>query len=707
MNASRPAVDLLLLWHFHQPDYREPGTGRARLPWVRLHAAKDYLDMARHLEAHPGVRVTINFVPVLVDQLEEATRGAPDAFFDALAAPAEDLDPAQRSEVADRCTMLPRHALERWPQLRRQVEHARRHRTSGTAPSDDQLIALEAGFLLGWIDPLFLGEPEAARAIENLERLTARERDALLGLHARLTARVLPAYRTLAERGQIELSASPYYHPILPLLVDIASARRARPDLPLPRESFAAPEDARTQITKAVERHAQSFGRPPSGLWPSEGSVSPEVAELAAAAGLRWLASDEGVLMRSLPAAERGRKALYRPWSYATPAGEIALFFRDRELSDRIGFVYQQWQAADAVKDFLERLRKIGADHASDAPPVVAVILDGENCWEGYAEDGGPFLDQLYAALEAAGDIRTRTPAELLDSIAAPKLDQLHSGSWIDADFHIWVGHPEKNRAWDLLAQARRDLVDEPGGEVREAILRAEGSDWFWWLGDDHATTDKHLFDELFRAQLASAYRAAARLAPSTLGVPIVPAPGERERREPAVGLVHPVVDGRPTHYYEWQAAERLDLATHAGAAMHAGPGLARELYVGFGPDQLYVRLDFMDGKPPGGAYGLRLDFVEPPAGSVEVGRLESGDSPVFLLTPDGVTLELDDARCRLETILELALPRPMLGLAPGRPLEMVVQILEAGQPIETVPRGESIRTTVPDESFDVAAWRS
>ena len=707
MNASRPAVDLLLIWHFHQPDYREPVTRRARLPWVRLHAAKDYLDMARRLEAHPRVRATFNVVPVLADQLENAAEGMPDTLLDALARPVETLEDATRREIADRCVMLPRHALERWPELRKHVDQARRRRMAGIEVSDEELVALETGFLLAWIDPSFLGEPEAARAIERRERWTVRERDDLLALHGRLTAQVLPAWRALGERGQIELSVSPYYHPILPLLVDIASARRARPDLALPREPFAAPEDARRQVESALARHRECFGQAPRGMWPSEGSVSPEVAAIAAGAGLRWLASDEGVLMRSLPAAERMRAALYRPWRVPTPAGDIALLFRDRELSDRIGFVYQQWQAGDAVKDFLERLRRIGQEHKGDTPPAVSVILDGENCWEGYAEDGGPFLDQLYEALESAEDIRTRTPADLLEGRAdLPTLAQLHSGSWIDADFHIWVGHSEKNRAWDLLAQARRDLAGETGEGVLEGLLRAEGSDWFWWLGDDHHTLDKHLFDELFLAQLAAAYRAAGRLAPSTLGAPIVPAPGERERREPAVGLIHPVIDGRQTHYYEWQAAERLEVSS-TGGAMHAGAGLARELYVGFGREHLYLRLDFISATPPGPSHGLRLDFVEPAVGRVEVTSLESGPCPVVRHSPDGRASTMDDARSHLETVLELALPRRALGLEPGKPLEVVVQILDGGRPIETVPRGESIRTLVPDESFDVATWSS
>lgn len=704
MSAPRPAVELVLLWHFHQPDYREPDSGRARLPWVRLHAAKDYLDMARRVEAFPGVRVTFNLVPVLADQLEDAVREVPDALFELLRQPVEALDIDARREVAVRCLAIPQHALERRPDLRRLVEGVRRELATDILPGDADLLTLETGFLLGWIDPSFLVEPEAARALAAAVP-TQQHRDDLLTLHASLTAQVLPAYRALAEAGRVELSASPYYHPILPLLVDVASARRARPDLALPRDGFVAPEDARLQIERALSRHQALFGHRPLGMWPSEGSVSPEVAEMAAAAGLRWLASDEGVLLRSLPEAHRTRAALYRPWSLPTAAGEIALFFRDRELSDRIGFVYQRWQPAEAVADFLARLRRIGADYAGADPPVVSVILDGENCWEGYAEDGGPFLERLYGALAAASDIRTRTPAEVIETARViPILSRLHSGSWIDSDFHIWIGHPEKNRAWELLARARHDLAGGEREGVREALLRAEGSDWFWWLGDDHYTPDKGVFDELFRRQLAAAYAADGRSAPTALGIPVARAAWKPGLRDPAVGFIEPVLDGRATHFYEWQAAGRLNLAG-GGSAMHAGPGLASQLYFGFNLEHLFVRLDFAAGAPPGTAHGLRLEFVEPNAGRVEVARLGPGASPVFHVTTGGEVEEMKGAACRIESILELALPRGPLMLQPGQPLEMVVQILDQGRVVETVPPGDAVRLTIPDPSFDVGAW--
>jgi alpha-amylase/alpha-mannosidase (GH57 family) len=705
MSESPAAVDLVFLWHHHQPDYRQPGDGRALLPWVRLHATKDYLDMAVHLERHPGVRATFNFVPVLLDQLDQAAAGAPDALFDLLARPVAALTPEERLEVARRCTAAPRYARERWAEYRRLLERASR---SPHELSDADLLALETWFLLGWVDPLFHEQPEAARALALTGSFGVEHRDGLLALHARLLAAVIPAYRALAERGQIELSASPYHHPILPLLIDLRVARRARPDLSLPAEPFAAPEDAREHIARARSRHASAFGEAPAGVWPSEGSVSPETVELAAAAGVRWMASDEGVLWASLSESDRRPGALYRPWTVETGAGEIALFFRDHELSDRIGFVYQRWQAADAVGDFLARLRKIGREHGAAGPPVVSVILDGENCWEGYADDGFAFLDTLYRELEAAPDIRTRTPREVLDGEGPRgRLSHLHSGSWIDADFHIWVGHPEKNRAWDLLARARRALVEQGSTRERhprawESLARAEGSDWFWWFGDDHYSADREIFDRLFRTHVSTAYAEAGLVAPASLAVPVSRPRARAGAHQRPLGFVRPTLDGRRTHYYEWHAAGRVAL-TAGGGSMHRRGGRVSELYYGFDRERLLLRLDFEEGLP-GGEIALAIEVAEPRPLELVVERLEPGRHPV-LRRENGRTAPLVDAACSIGDVLELGVTFASLGWSVGQTVELLLQLRRDGQPIENLPPDEVVGFTVPDASFEATMW--
>ena len=705
MTAERPRVELLFLWHHHQPDYRSPRTGVALLPWVRLHAVKDYLDMALHLERHPGVRATFNFVPALVDQLEDAMAGKGDALFDLLRRPVAELTPEEREVVAFRCTQCPPRMRERWPEyttLRRRALRAREDR--GAPPGDRELESLEAWFLFSWLDPISWEEPEAAAFLAARHAPGGKERDGLLDLDARLIARVLPAYRALAARGQIELSASPYAHPILPLLVDTAIARRARPDLHLPSPGFAAPEDAARQVARAIARHAGVFGSPPSGLWPSEGSVSPEVAGLVAAAGLRWMATDEGNLWRSLPAEARKRGLLYQPWSVERPEGRVSVFFRDHELSDRIGFVYHHWEAGDAVADFIGRLEKIADEHAAGAPPVVTVALDGENCWEHYADDGGPFLESLYSALEKNERIRTVTPSQVLEGRGpGAKLETLHSGSWIDSDFHIWIGHPEKNRAWERIAEARRDLVasgaTEAGApEAWESLDAAEGSDWFWWLGVDHHTLDKDVFDRILREHLAGTYERRAAEAPAWVHEPIAGVVRLEDESAP-LGYVHPALDGRETSYYEWRGAGRLTAA--AGGSMHRDAGLLRDVFYGFDDSHLYLRVDLEE--PARADPAARIEVEIAAGGSRFVFGWPAAPGSHAPVTAEGAAL--DGARAVVGEIAEAEIPLAALGLRAGDEIQLAVRARSGGERTGEIASsaGQPIRISGPED--EAAQW--
>jgi alpha-amylase/alpha-mannosidase (GH57 family) len=712
VNESRSRVELLFLWHHHQPDYRSPREGRSLLPWVRLHATKDYLDMALRLERHPGLKATFNFVPSLVDQLEEARRGGRDALFELLARPAGERTAAERAELADRCAIAPPGAGERWPRygdLCRRLQRSRRAGVSARALSAREQEALEAWFLLAWLDPMFHTEPEAAKALA-AEMPGATERDQLLELHRRLLADVLPAYRRLAERGQLELSTSPYAHPILPLLVDSAAAHRARPDLHLPSRSFEGLDDARRQLRRALVRHVEVFGAPPRGIWPSEGSVSPEVASLVAEAGLAWMATDESILWHSLPADARKRDGLYQPWQVRTPSGVVAVFFRDHELSDRIGFVYHHWDPADAAADFLARVRRIGAEHAGEHPPIVSVILDGENCWEHYAGDGGPFLDALYGGLAEASDIVTVTPSEVLARDRAwPGLDTLFTGSWIDADFHVWIGHPEKNQAWELLSRTRADLVAAGATPERDPAAfseldSAEGSDWFWWLGTDHYTPDRALFDHIFREHLQAVYEVRGQRAPSWLRVPIVPAASSAGPRLEPLGFIDPVIDGRATSYFEWRAAGHVRL--DAGGAMHSGTSRVSDLYFGVDAERLYLRLDFTGGHVPGPGVDLEIEVRGFDSKRLRVSGLEPGERRMVLVAdgrPAGTAAP--GAVAVLDRVLEVAIPLEVAGVGPGDETGLRFALLQSGEVLERIPADQPVSFVVPGVEDESALW--
>ena len=698
MNTDAP-VDLIFLWHHHQPDYRSPRDGVALLPWTRLHATKDYLDMARRLERHPGIKAAFNFVPSLVDQIEAAAGGAPDTLFDALARDPAELPPEIRAMVARRARTAPPWAFDRWPSYAALARRASSDR--GVPLGDSEFLALETGFLLGWLDPMFQADPAAAAAIASYPRVSKAQRDALLALHHRLLGEVVPAYRGLAARGQVELSASPYHHPILPLLVDVRHALRARPETRLPPEPFQAAADADAQIERALARHEQVFGARPAGLWPSEGSVSPEVAEIAARRGVRWMASDETVLWRSLGSSRVGRERLYQPWQFATPAGAITLLFRDHELSDRIGFVYQRWEAEDAAADFIARVTRIGRDWEGAAPPLVSVILDGENCWEHYHEDGGPFLDALYRRLEETPAIRTCTPAEAIAARTAQPLETLHTGSWIDADFHIWIGHPEKNLAWDRVSRTRRALLDADVGPAAsprawDALYTAEGSDWFWWFGDDHATEDRNTFDRLFREHLMAAYERASLAMPGELRVPI--ARTAAIAWTSPIGFVRPVVDGKETSFYEWHNAGRLEAGS--GGAMHRDAGRLRRLLFGFDLDTLYLRID-PDGAP---LEAVDLEFIEPQPMRLRISHL-GGDGARIERIGGAPGESLAGARIAASRVIEIALPRAALGMTPGSEAALIAHRMVDGHPVESLPADDALRFTLGGADYPSRMW--
>ncbi|MEO6462450.1 MAG: glycoside hydrolase, partial [Candidatus Eisenbacteria bacterium] len=389
--GERPPVELMLLWHMHQPGYGSPRAGRPVLPWTRLHATKDYLDMVETVLERPGLAVTFNLVPSLLEQIAAAAAGVGDPELDLARADPSSLDDEARRTIQARMTIVPAWARHRFPGLER---HGRRHAdaagpSAGGTPAlgDDEIVDLTVLHALAWIDPRHYTRPALAPLVrrageESAPGFSRAERALVFAEAQALVGDVIPRHRALVTRStRNELSVSPAYHPILPLLCDTNFARRAMPNAPLPTVRFAHPEDAAAHLRAARRTAANAFGRAPIGLWPSEGSVSPEVVALARDAGFRWLASDGEVLARSQPAGG----GAFGAWPHARPwrlgAGGPWMFFRDRELSDKIGFVYAKWTAAEAVSDFIGRLAGLRDTWSGPGPARLLVALDGENCW--------------------------------------------------------------------------------------------------------------------------------------------------------------------------------------------------------------------------------------------------------------------------------------------------------------------------------------
>lgn len=555
-----PRLCLALMWHQHQPLYKDSSSTRTKglflEPWVRLHAIRDYYSMASLVSEYPGVHVTINLTPSLLSQLEDyLENGSVDHALELTLKPAEKLDAIERERVLSTFFDASWHnQIFIHPRYRELFFQ----RTEGRPPSTQDIADLQAWFNLAWFGiefrtgdvKLTTGEVASVkRFVDKGRGFTTDDIKQIVAEQYKIMRAVIPIHRTLAQKGQVELSTTPFYHPILPLLVDTDRAHVDRPGATLPVQ-FAQSDDAAMQVALAAQSHERLFGKPAHGMWPAEGAVAQFVIPFFAR-HVQWVATDRGVLARSGQWGYRAEepRVLARAYRGQEADSRIAVFFRDPELSDDIGFRCQSDpDAVRAAFAWVERLKqRFGSDLGEDER-IVTVVLDGENAWGSYREDGRPFLRALYQAIEADVEIATVTFTEYLRGNAArgvrehpvaalDRVYELFTGSWIDeagsnpgADLGTWIGEPDENRAWHLLGQVRRDVemmgVDRPGAaQAREALLAAEGSDWFWWYGADQDSGRDAKFDELFRLHLTNAYRALGATPLPALARPVIRQP--------------------------------------------------------------------------------------------------------------------------------------------------------------------------------------
>ncbi len=696
-------LHIAFIWHMHQPYYRNLLTGECFMPWVRLHATKDYLDMVKILEEFPSIHQTFNFVPGLLDQLQAYLPPAnqSDYFLELSQKPATALtEDEQRFLItwfflADWDHMIKPHPRYHDLLTKRSVSS---NPTGGWFRLQDYLD-LQVWFNLVWIDPwLRQQDPQLAAVEAKGSHFTEADKHLVLTKHRELMAQILPAYREAQARGQVELTTSPYYHPITPLLCDIRSAHVALPHLPLPRLSFRHPEDARWQLTHAMKRHEELFGSRPNGLWPPEGSVSEAVVALALEAGCQWMATDETILWRTLKT-DRTPLLLYRPHPVNRGGESLAMVFRDRELSDLLGFVYSQWEETIAVQDFVDRLSAIHEQvRQAPTPALVTIALDGENAWEHYPEDGGPFLRKLYQALAADERFRMVTVSEFLEQFPPDRsssLPELFAGSWIDGNFSTWVGHEEKNTAWITLARTREFLSSagkrEELPQAWQSLSIAEGSDWMWWYGDTHYSAQQEEFDRLFRMHVANVYRSLQQEPPRDLDTPIKPV-SSLPSHEPTAAL-SPILDGRETTYYEWLYAGRIDFHKHYGS-LHRGHQLCHTLYYGFDTAFAYFRLD--------------LDAVQLKRLArwrIELAFMDRHLHASLQQSPTGITVDPPSLRWAFERVLEVGIPYAWLSIKPGESWFLRVTIFQDADPLERYPAQGAFRLSVPPKGFEASAW--
>ena len=718
-----PIIRVAFLWHQHQPFYKDLVTGEYRLPWVRMHALKDYYGMVKLLDEFPHVHQTINLVPSLIWQIQDYVSGkASDPFLKVAAKPAVELtEDERRFGLAYLFQANAVHMIGRYP---RYNELWQRYEASGNNPQKaleifhtQDFADLQVLSQLAWFDEFFLAQPEVAELVKKGCGYTRQDQETMLKWQREILAGVLPAHAEAAQRGSVELSTSPYYHPILPLVCDTNMGAVSTSGLPLPQSRYRHPEDAREQLKRGLDLHQEFFGIRPAGVWPSEGSVSEEAVSIAAELGVKWMATDEGVLGRTIGThferptegrlkAEQAQK-LYTPYLYSKGHTEMRMVFRDHTLSDLIGFVYSGMPAKQAAEHFIRSIKESAKpvlEKGRDA--FVPIILDGENAWEFYPESGREFLRRVYDGLEHEKSLQAVTMSEAMEAHRdAPRLEALVPGSWINANFNVWIGAPEDNKAWDYLSDAREFYArvapkadPEKAKLAFEEVLIAEGSDWNWWYGPEHHSANDRDFDDLYRKHLSNVYQLLGGDVPLYLAQPIAAAHA-RPNFAPQTAYIHPRIGTGMLRYFDWLGAAMYNADRHSGS-MHGKQFLLDAVYAGIDEHDLYGRLDFHE--LPREKVHLIVNFEVHPANSTEsinqkrvMWRLEldfdkrvehwelresGSETPVADLGSAG------DVRVALIRSLEFQIPCALLRAAKGSAIHMRFSLWGEGLPIDALP---------------------
>ena len=558
MSADPTRLPVVLCWHMHQPDYRGPGGREYHLPWVYLHALKDYSDMAAHLEAQPQARAVVNFAPILLEQIEDysnqilawQTQGQRirDPLLAALAGPGLPLDNPSRRKLITACHKANKtHLIDRFPCLRELIDLADwfgRHHQADLYVNDQFLADLLVWYHLAWTGEHIRDNDQRIDSLQKKGRgFTPDDRAALVAIIGEQLNALIPRYWRLADQGRVELSFSPYAHPILPLLLDIRCAREALADSVLPEvQSYPGGEErARWHIRRGIATFERHFGHRPVGCWPGEGAISEPTLRLLEEEGLRWAASGQRVLHNSLRSyLGDGLPEHWLTRHYSLHQGRLQCFFRDDGLSDLIGFTYADWHAQDAVSNLIEHMERISQATQGHSHRILSIIMDGENAWEYYPHNASFFLPELYRRLANHPHLELTTFARFLEGQPhpPPSLKRLVAGSWVYGTLSTWIGAADKNRAWDMLGAAKaaydRALATRIWSQVERERLElqlatCEGSDWFWWFGDDNPAEAVSDFERLYRLQLQQLYELLGETPPDYLFHPFTSRAGSAE----------------------------------------------------------------------------------------------------------------------------------------------------------------------------------
>jgi len=585
MKTSNAKIELSFLWHMHQPDYRD-AKGIMRMPWVFLHAIKDYYDMPWMLSKFPQLKASFNLTPPLIEQLKLYENPLENDYFLSLwYKNPDELNQKQRDWLIKTCKSANYEMMVK-------KNHKYLELYNKDILTDSELINLEVLFILAWSGPYIRLHSSVVQELLNRDHYTSKDKIKLFDILIEFVSTILPFYASLLKSKQISLSTTPYNHPILPLLLDMDNIKKANPNSTPPNNSISLYDDAKEQVSRAIELYKDVFKQEPIGFWPAEGAVDEATIDIYKEFGIKWIATDEAILFKSLE--DNNRLNLYKPYN----KDGINIYFRDHGLSDLFGFDYRFKPSSQAVEHFIESLKNLQPKEETDEINTVFVILDGENAWEYYQSNGYSFFMQLYEELDELNWCKTETMDEIAFRDKSIPLKNLASGSWIYGDFITWSGHPEKNSAWEMIFKTKKDylkledtLTDEVKEKIKFHFLASECSDWFWWYGDDHNTSFAVEFDKLFRGHLIAIYELMKDNIPITVLTPILKEHNKIPIAYSPNNLISPDINGEKNNFFEWIDAGKID-ESNFYSTMDRVRGPIEIIKYGFDEDKIYILLE-------------------------------------------------------------------------------------------------------------------
>ncbi len=719
-------LKVAFLWHMHQPYYFDETTHEFLMPWVRLHATRGYYDMLKILDNHPNIKVNFNLTPSLLLQIEKyLEQNNTDKYYKLSLKHPSDLNYDEKifilskffminyTTVINKCARYDELLYKRGYQVNKNIL-----KEAINLFTNQDFMDLQVWFNLGWFGfSLIKEEKFLQELIQKARNFTQEEKEKLLKFQLEILKRIIPMYKRYQDTNKIEISVSPFYHPILPLIYNNQLALECMPNIELPSEPFKAPDDAASQIIKAKQYYEEKFQKKLNGMWPSEGSVSNDIIRLFAENNIHWVATDEKILFNSLNnIVQDKRKTLYKPYKMDFNGKEIYIFFRDQELSDNIGFKYSKLSGVDAANDLYSHLKNIYNYLKNDNNDyIVSIILDGENAWEYYYDSGEEFLNTIYSLIEKDKHLESVTFNEYIDKYNNyGKLSKIYTGSWINHNFDIWIGKEEENKAWTLLNKTRKFLInfekENPDYDKQkiekawEELYQSEGSDWFWWYGDHFTTENDEEFDYLFRKHLRNIFYLLDSSLLEELNIPISEKAKVTNITQPK-GVLNPLVDGKVNSYFEWWGAVKY--TPKIGTTMaRSTKRFIKEIYYGYNGRELFFRFDLEDKEKILNAkiFKLKINFIRPERNKIIFPLIKKENLYYTILSKEKKVINKLN-NIKINDIVELGIPFEKIDINYKDEVYFFIEVLKRDKIVETLPYDGYIYFKAPPEHFESFMW--